>query len=50
MSRFLYACGFSGHGFLQSPAIGEVVRAGNIFKYFAGEALRQLGAFPHQQA
>jgi sarcosine oxidase subunit beta len=26
VSRFLYACGFSGHGFLQSPAIGEVVR------------------------
>jgi sarcosine oxidase subunit beta len=26
VSRLLYACGFSGHGFLQSPAIGEVVR------------------------
>lgn len=25
-SRFLYACGFSGHGFLQSPAVGEVIR------------------------
>ena len=25
-SRFLYATGFSGHGFLQGPAIGEVVR------------------------
>ncbi len=25
-SRFLYACGFSGHGFLQSPAVGEVMR------------------------
>jgi sarcosine oxidase subunit beta len=25
-SRFLYATGFSGHGFLQAPAIGEVVR------------------------
>jgi len=25
-SRFLYACGFSGHGFLQGPAIGEVIR------------------------
>jgi sarcosine oxidase subunit beta len=24
--RFLYATGFSGHGFLQGPAIGEVVR------------------------
>jgi sarcosine oxidase subunit beta len=24
--RFLYACGFSGHGFLQSPAVGECVR------------------------
>lgn len=23
---FLYACGFSGHGFLMGPAIGEVVR------------------------
>jgi sarcosine oxidase subunit beta len=26
VSRFLYATGFSGHGFLQAPAIGEVVR------------------------
>lgn len=25
-SRFLYAAGFSGHGFLQAPAIGEVMR------------------------
>ncbi|MGD9957107.1 MAG: NAD(P)/FAD-dependent oxidoreductase [Candidatus Nanopelagicales bacterium] len=25
-SRFLYAAGFSGHGFLQGPAVGEVVR------------------------
>lgn len=25
-SRFLYACGFSGHGFLQGPAIGEYLR------------------------
>ncbi|HEY5031191.1 MAG TPA: FAD-binding oxidoreductase [Actinomycetes bacterium] len=24
--RFLYATGFSGHGFLQAPAVGEVVR------------------------
>jgi sarcosine oxidase subunit beta len=24
--RFLYAAGFSGHGFLQSPAVGECVR------------------------
>ncbi|WP_338743182.1 FAD-binding oxidoreductase [Actinomadura luteofluorescens] len=24
--RFLYATGFSGHGFLQGPAVGEVVR------------------------
>ncbi|HXF96989.1 MAG TPA: FAD-binding oxidoreductase [Gaiellaceae bacterium] len=24
--RFLYATGFSGHGFMQAPAIGEVVR------------------------
>ena len=24
--RFLYATGFSGHGFLQGPAIGEVIR------------------------
>jgi sarcosine oxidase subunit beta len=23
---FLYAAGFSGHGFLQGPAIGEVIR------------------------
>lgn len=26
VSRFLYATGFSGHGFLQSPAVGEVMR------------------------
>jgi sarcosine oxidase subunit beta len=25
-TRFLYATGFSGHGFLQGPAIGEIVR------------------------
>lgn len=25
-ARFLYATGFSGHGFLQGPAIGEIVR------------------------
>jgi sarcosine oxidase subunit beta len=25
-SRFLYATGFSGHGFMQAPAIGEIVR------------------------
>ena len=26
VSRFLYATGFSGHGFLMGPALGEVVR------------------------
>jgi sarcosine oxidase subunit beta len=26
ISRFLYATGFSGHGFLQGPAVGEVIR------------------------
>lgn len=26
VSRFLYATGFSGHGFLQGPAVGEVLR------------------------
>ncbi len=26
VSGFLYACGFSGHGFLQGPAVGEVMR------------------------
>ena len=26
MTRFLYATGFSGHGFLQGPAVGEVIR------------------------
>jgi sarcosine oxidase, subunit beta len=25
-SRFLYATGFSGHGFLKGPAVGEIVR------------------------
>lgn len=24
--NFLYATGFSGHGFLQAPAVGEIVR------------------------
>ncbi len=26
VSRFLYASGFSGHGFLQGPAVGEIMR------------------------
>jgi sarcosine oxidase subunit beta len=26
LARFLYAAGFSGHGFLQGPAMGEIVR------------------------
>lgn len=26
VKRFLYATGFSGHGFLQGPAVGEIVR------------------------
>jgi sarcosine oxidase subunit beta len=26
IERFLYATGFSGHGFLQGPAVGEIVR------------------------
>ncbi len=26
VSRFLYAAGFSGHGFLQGPAVGEIMR------------------------
>ena len=26
VARFQYATGFSGHGFLQAPAVGEVVR------------------------
>lgn len=26
VARFLYATGFSGHGFLQAPAVGEIVR------------------------
>jgi sarcosine oxidase, subunit beta len=26
VSGFLYATGFSGHGFLQAPAVGEIVR------------------------
>lgn len=26
VSRFLYATGFSGHGFLQGPAVGELLR------------------------
>jgi sarcosine oxidase subunit beta len=26
LARFLYATGFSGHGFMQAPAVGEIVR------------------------
>jgi len=26
LGNFLYATGFSGHGFLQAPAVGEIVR------------------------
>jgi sarcosine oxidase subunit beta len=26
VTRFLYATGFSGHGFLQGPAVGEIIR------------------------
>jgi sarcosine oxidase subunit beta len=26
VERFLYATGFSGHGFLQGPAVGELLR------------------------
>jgi sarcosine oxidase subunit beta len=26
VSRFIYATGFSGHGFLLGPAVGEVLR------------------------
>jgi len=26
VSRFLYATGFSGHGFLQGPTVGEIMR------------------------
>ena len=26
VGRFLYATGFSGHGFLQGPAVGEILR------------------------
>jgi sarcosine oxidase subunit beta len=26
LDRFMYATGFSGHGFMQSPAVGEVMR------------------------
>jgi sarcosine oxidase subunit beta len=26
VARFLYATGFSGHGFLQGPAVGEILR------------------------
>jgi len=26
ISRLLYATGFSGHGFLQGPAVGEILR------------------------
>ena len=51
VSRFLYATGFSGHGFLQGPAIGEIVRdlvlGRTPFVDVAparGRALRALGA------
>lgn len=52
VGRFLYATGFSGHGFLMGPAVGEVVRdlylgeipfvdvSGLTADRFTGEALR----------
>lgn len=52
VSRFLYATGFSGHGFLQGPAVGEILRdlvlgrpalvdvSGLSAERFGGEALR----------
>lgn len=52
VGRFLYATGFSGHGFLQGPAVGEIVRdlvlgrepfvdvAPLSAERFAGDALR----------
>lgn len=53
VAGFHYACGFSGHGFLQGPAVGEVVRdlvcgnptvidvSGLGLDRFAGGALRR---------
>jgi sarcosine oxidase subunit beta len=52
VSRFLYATGFSGHGFLMGPAVGEVIRdlylgerpfvdiSGLDVRRFAGDELR----------
>jgi sarcosine oxidase subunit beta len=52
VSRFLYATGFSGHGFLMGPAVGEVIRdlylgeqpfldiSGLDVRRFAGEEIR----------
>ena len=40
ISRYFYATGFSGHGFLQGPAIGEILRD----LYFEREPFVEIGA------
>ena len=45
ISRFLYACGFSGHGFLQGPAVGEVIRD----LYLGHEPVVDVSAFDAQR-
>jgi sarcosine oxidase subunit beta len=55
VSRFLYATGFSGHGFLMGPAVGEVIRdlyhgtapvidvsALDVDRFLSGEIRREL--------
>lgn len=55
VSRFLYATGFSGHGFLMGPAVGEVIRdlyhrtapvidvsALDVDRFLGGEIRREL--------
>lgn len=41
ISRFLYACGFSGHGFLMGPAVGEIIRD----LYLGRQPFVDIGAF-----
>jgi sarcosine oxidase subunit beta len=52
--RFLYAAGFSGHGFLQGPAVGEAVRdlylgAAPVVDVSAFDAKRFLGECPRTE-
>ncbi|MPZ87446.1 MAG: FAD-dependent oxidoreductase [Nitriliruptorales bacterium] len=50
VSRFLYATGFSGHGFLQGPAVGEIIRDLYLEREpFADIAALDAGRFDNQR-